>query len=237
MPVVSLHDDSFDAWLAGRSAKFRSSMRRLERLFKDEGGTMRLSTTQTLHEDVELFARLHAMRWEGRGQSRLSALGDRLSKTLLDIGNALLNDKHSLASDTSPRFRLRIMELAGEAICADISIAGGGEIVGFNMGWDERFKRLSPALLAFLYKIRDGFDYGDRRVQLGWGGHTYKLRFANGDAPVAWSLMLPPSRRLPIALAHTAPLASSAWVREKGKRLLTTEQIDRLRPLARLMPR
>lgn len=237
MPVVSLHDDSFDAWLAERSAKFRSSMRRLERLFAQEGGTMRLSTTQTLRQDVQSFARLHAMRWEGRGHSRLSALGDRLLETLLDTGHALLDDKPANASDGGPRFRLRIMEIAGEAICADISIAGGGEIVGFNMGWDERFKQLSPALLAFLYKIKDGFDYGDHRVQLGWGGHSYKLRFANGNAPVTWNLVLPAGPRLPIALAHTAPLASSAWIREKGKRLLTNEQIDRLRPLARLMPR
>jgi CelD/BcsL family acetyltransferase involved in cellulose biosynthesis len=237
MPVVSLHDESFDAWLAGRSAKFRSSMRRLEKLFKQEGGTMRLSTTQTLRADVESFARLHALRWVGRGQSRLSALGERLTSTLLDAGQALLSNEHPGTNGTGPRFRLRIMELDGEPICADVSVAGGGEIVGFNMGWDERFKRLSPALLAFLYKIKDGFDYGDRRVQLGWGGHTYKLRFANGDAPVTWSLILPAGPRLPLALAHTAPLAGSAWVREKGKRLLTTEQIDRLRPLARLMPR
>jgi CelD/BcsL family acetyltransferase involved in cellulose biosynthesis len=237
MPVVSLHDDSFDAWLAGRSAKFRSSMRRLERLFKEEGGTMRLSTTQTLRADIESFVRLHAMRWQGRGESRLTALGDRLSETLLDAGQALLSDEHPEAGETGPRFRLRIMEIAGAAICADISVAGGGEIVGFNMGWDEGFKRLSPALLAFLYKIRDGFDYGDLRIQLGWGGHSYKLRFANGDAPVTWTLMLPAGPRLPVALAHAAPLAGSAWIREKGKRLLSTEQIDRLRPLARLMPR
>jgi CelD/BcsL family acetyltransferase involved in cellulose biosynthesis len=177
------------------------------------------------------------MRWEGRGHSRLSALGDRLKGTLLDAAQALSDDKRANANDTGPRFRLRIMEVAGEAICADISIAGGGEIVGFNMGWDERFKRLSPALLAFLYKIRDGFDYGDRCVQLGWGGHTYKLRFANGDTPVAWNLLLPPGPRLPLALAQIAPLATSAWAREKGKRLLTPEQIDRLRPLAVRMPR
>lgn len=237
MPVASLHDDSFDTWLTGRSKKFRSSMRRLERLFGDEGATMRLSTTQTLHEDIESFVRLHALRWEGRGESRLSALGGRLSGTLLDAGQALLGDRHSHASGSGPRFRLRIMEIDGEAICADVSIAGGREIVGFNMGWDERYKRLSPALLAFLYKIKDGFEHGDRRVQLGWGGHTYKLRFANGDAPITWNLMLPAGPKLPIAVAHIAPLAGSAWVREKGKRLLNTEQIDRLRPLARLMPR
>jgi CelD/BcsL family acetyltransferase involved in cellulose biosynthesis len=64
MPVVSLHDDSFDAWLAGRSAKFRSSMGRLERLFVQEGGTMRLSTTQTLREDIESHA---STRCAGRG--------------------------------------------------------------------------------------------------------------------------------------------------------------------------
>jgi CelD/BcsL family acetyltransferase involved in cellulose biosynthesis len=237
MPVVSLHCDSFESWLAGRSAKFRTRMRRLERLFKEEGGTMRLSTPETLHADVESFARLHAMRWEGRGESRLTALGAGLQETLLDAGHALLSNEQPHATHSGERFRLRIMEVAGEAICADISIAAGGEIVGFNMGWDERFKRLSPALLALQYKIREGFANGDRRLELGWGGHTYKLRFANGDAPVTWSLMLLPGPRLPLTLAYTAPLVSSAWIREKGKRLLTSAQIDKLRPLARLLPR
>jgi CelD/BcsL family acetyltransferase involved in cellulose biosynthesis len=236
-PVVSLHDESFDAWFAARSGKFRTSMRRLERLFEAEGGTMRLSTPDTLAADLESFARLHAMRWEGRSASRLTALGQHLTATLLDAGHALFASERAQAIRPGSRFRLRIMEVDGEAICADLTIAAGGEIVGFNMGWNERFKRMSPTLLAFLYKIRDGFLYGDRRVQLGWGGHMYKLRFANGDAPVTWSLLLPPGRRLPIAFAYTAPLVSSAWIRDKGKRALTPAQIDRLRPLARLMPR
>jgi CelD/BcsL family acetyltransferase involved in cellulose biosynthesis len=237
MPVVSLQEDSFDTWLAGRSAKFRSSMRRLERLFDGEGGTMRLSTADTLQADVESFARLHAMRWERRGDSRLTVLGDRLQETLLDVGHALLSDEPQHVPHPGKRMRLRIIEVAHVAICADISIAAGGQSVGFNMGWDERFKRLSPPLLAFLDEIRHCFAYGDRCFELGWGGNAYKLRFANGDTPVTWNLLLPSGPRLPLALAQTAPLATSAWAREKGKRLLTTEQIDRLRPLARLMAR
>jgi CelD/BcsL family acetyltransferase involved in cellulose biosynthesis len=226
-PVVTLSGGSFDSWLAGRSSKFRASMRRSERLFADAGGSMRLSTAQTLREDVQAFARLHAMRWEGRGHSRLAALGERLTQTLLEAGAAL----------APSRFRLRVMEVGGEPICADISIAAGGEVLGFNTGWDERFKRISPALLAFLYKIRDGFEHGDRRVQLGWGGHSYKLRFADGDDPVAWGTLLVPGRGLPLALARAAPLLGSAWIRASGKRLLSPAQIDRVRPLARLMPR
>jgi len=236
-PVVSLHDESFDAWFAARSGKFRTSMRRLERLFEAAGGTVRLSTPDTLAADVELFARLHAMRWENRGASRLTALGQRLTGTLLDVGHVLLASEQAQAAQSASRFRLRIMEVDGEAICADLSIAAGGEIVGFNMGWNERFKCMGPALLALLYKIKDGFLHGDRRLQLGWGGQAYKLRFANEDAPVIWGMLLPPGRRLPIALASTTPLVSSAWIREKGKRVLTPGQIERLRPLARRLPR
>ncbi len=237
MPVVSLREGSFDAWLAGRSAKFRSSMRRLERLFEGEGGTVRLSTAATLRADVESFVRLHAMRWERRGDSRLTALGERLRETLLDVGRVLLDEELQQLTHPGKRLRLRIMEVGGEAVCADISIAAGGQIVGFNMGWDERFKRLSAPLLALLDEIRHGFAFGDRCFELGWGGNAYKLRFANGDTPVAWNLLLPLGPRLHLALAQAAPLAGSAWAREKGKRLLTSEQIDRLRPLARLLPR
>ena len=236
MPVVSLREDSFEEWFQDRSAKFRSNTRRLKRLAEQEGATTRLSTPQTLRADAESFLRLHALRWEGKG-SRLTALGERLTEMLVDVGMGLLSERHESTVERGPRFRMRITEVEGEAVCVDISIAGGGEIVGFNMGWDERFKRFSPALLAFLNEIADGFAFGDRRVQLGWGGNTYKLRFANGDDPVAWSLLLLPGHRLPIALARTAPLTTSAWARNHGKRLLNAEQIERIRPLARLMPR
>ena len=74
-PIVSLHEESFAAWLSTRSAKFRTKMRRLQRLFASEGGATRLSDTGTLGEDVASFARLHSSRWEGKGgHSRLVAL-------------------------------------------------------------------------------------------------------------------------------------------------------------------
>ncbi len=236
-PIISLHDESFEAWLASRSSKFRTSMRRLTRLFEAEGGTMRMSTTQTLQADVRSFARLHAMRWEGRGHSRLGALGERLEHTLCDAGYELLEDEWSAASGTWARFRLRMLEIGTEAICADLSLAAGGEVVGFNTGWDEHYSHLSPTLLAFLHKIEEGFRHGDKRVALGWGEHGYKLRFANGNAPIAWSLLLAPGARLPLALASTAPLIGGSWMRSSGRRLLTDAQIERLRPLARKLPR
>lgn len=230
-PTVTLHEESFAAWLSTRSAKFRTKMRRLARLFASEGGTSRLSDTGTLAGDLASFARLHSSRWEGKGgHSRLVALGARLQEMLHDVGSA------SLREDPR-RFRLRLLEVAGEAICAEVSIAAGGEIVGFNNGWDERFKRLSPPLLALLHDIEDGFAHGDRRLQLGWGGNMYKERFANGNDPVAWSLMLAPGPRAALALAHAGPLLGSSWLRGSGKRLLSKGQLDRLRPLARRLPR
>jgi CelD/BcsL family acetyltransferase involved in cellulose biosynthesis len=230
-PIVSLHAESFDEWLSTRSAKFRRNMRRLGRMFVDEGGTMRLSDAGTLGGDVASLSRLHATRWEGKGgHSRLVALGGRFDAMLADVGHALL-------IDDPRRFRLRLLEIAGETVCAEVSIAGGGEIVGFNNGWDERYKRLSPPLLALLHDIEEGFAHGDRRLQLGWGGNMYKQRFANGNDPVAWSLLLAPGRRLPLTLASVGGLLGSSWLRGSGKRLLSESQLDRLRPLAGRLPR
>jgi CelD/BcsL family acetyltransferase involved in cellulose biosynthesis len=282
-PIVSLHDESFDAWLATRSAKFRTSMRRLQRLFDAAGGAMRLSTSETLAQDLEAFQRLHAARWAGLGQSRFVALGEPFAEMLRDAGSALLaigdpasdagsallaagdpiSDAGSAlpatgdpASDageprahsrqaaglaskpaSGPRFQLRLLEIAGEAICADVSIVGGGEIVGFNNGWDERFKRMSPPLLAFMYDVEEGFARGYRRLQLGWGGNMYKQRFANGDDPVAWSLLLMPGARAPLTLARAGPLLAASWLRASAKRMLTPRQLERLRPLAARLPR
>lgn len=197
-------DGGYDGWLEGRSAQFRKTLRRRARAFEREGGTMRLATAATVDADVATFARLHRARWDGRGDSRLVGLGPRLEPWLRDLAERLLAQE---------RFRLWIAEVGGESICADLSIAAGGEVVGVNTGWDERFKRLSPVQLVTARKIEDCCERGERRLNMGWGSLDYKRAFADGSEPVAWDALFVPGRRLPRTLAHEARRAATARLR------------------------
>src|ERR1022692_2155840 len=116
VPTVPLREQSFEAWLQSRNSRFRNNFRRYRRRFVEEGGTERLSTPETLTRDIETFARLHTVRWEGRGTSRLVALGERLPAFFEELARAL----------PAGRFRLLMLELDGKPICAHLAIAAGG---------------------------------------------------------------------------------------------------------------
>jgi CelD/BcsL family acetyltransferase involved in cellulose biosynthesis len=221
-PTVWLQGKSCETWLAGRSSKFRSKMRRLERRFDEAGGSWRMSTEATLPRDIELFRQLHAARWQGRGNSTVVAYGQRIHDMLSEAGLALIADE---------RFRLWVMEVAGEAIAANIYVCGGGIAVGINGGWDERWKRLSPPLLATMHAIEDSIAREERRLDMGSGAGSHKTRFSDGESPVAWAVLLTPGRRLARTLALTAPMLAGSAVGNLARRVLNPEQVRTLRAL------
>jgi len=224
-PNVSLAAGSFDEWFAGKSSNFRSQMRRARRQFDAAGGTVRMTVPATLQDDIDIFVRLHASRWEGRGRSALVGLGEALPAVLNDVGTALLHD--------DGRFRLQILEIKDRPISAQLFFAAGGEVVYFNGGWDEQFAHLKPAMLAILIAIEEAFVRNDECLDLGSGAVQYKLRFADGDNPVCWQVLMVPSPRLPITFASMAPTFVSRWTRTTTKRVLGPKQVDRLRDLRR----
>jgi CelD/BcsL family acetyltransferase involved in cellulose biosynthesis len=221
-PTVSLQGVSLEAWLAGRSSNFRRSMRRLRSRFGEAGGTWRMSTEATLQRDIDTFQRLHAARWHGRGESALVAHGQRLGAMLNDAGRNLIADE---------RLRLLVSEIEGEAIGTDIYLCGGGIVTGINGGWDEAWRRLSPPLLATIHMVEDSINRGERRMDLGPGAQSHKTRFANGDSPVAWSVLMTPGPRLAQTFALTAPVLAASTARTLAKRVLTPEQVHGLRRL------
>jgi CelD/BcsL family acetyltransferase involved in cellulose biosynthesis len=221
-PTLTLRHPSFEAWLASRSSRFRANVRRYRRLFEEEGGTYRRATRETVAADIATFAGLHAARWVQRGASRLVAQGERLPAFLAELADGLLEQE---------RFRLLLLELDGQPICADLWIAAGGEVTGVNIGWDERFKRLSAPRLAFLHTLEDAFARGERRLNLGWGRVDYKQGYANGGDMVAWDALLIPGAGLARTLPRALPLAASRRARQSAKRLLSQRHADRLSEL------
>jgi CelD/BcsL family acetyltransferase involved in cellulose biosynthesis len=223
-PTIALRHSSFEEWMASKSANFRSQMRRTRRQFAAAGGRVRLCTEETAHADVEAFMRLHAGRWEGRGSSGIVAGGERLSAMLEAVARA-----HA----TNGRLRLWMLEIESQPISAQLFIAAGGEVAYVNGGWDERFARLKPAMLGILHAVEDSFARKEQRIDLGGGEQSYKLRFADGNDPVAWTIIMLPNRRLPLTRARTMPMLVSHALRGAAKRTLTPEHANRLRAIRR----
>lgn len=221
-PTVSLSAPSFEDWLAAKSSNFRGQMRRLSRRLQADGGTTRTSTATTLNADVDAFVALHGARWEGRGDSNLVAFGDRLAPMLREVGERLIE---------SGRFRMRMIDIDGEPISAQLFLAAGRRVLYVNGGWDERFARFKPPMLGLLGAVEDAFQQGERTLDLGLGEQQYKLRFADGNEPVAWSVLMAPSRRLPLTWARTAPMLARSAAIDAVKRGLSPEQADRVRRL------
>jgi CelD/BcsL family acetyltransferase involved in cellulose biosynthesis len=219
-PIVSLHDESYVAWLAGKSSNFRSQMRRLGRQFAAAGGTTRSSTVDTLATDVDAFMRLHASRWEGRGESHLLTARDVVAATLVDMGARLIE---------SDRFRLRLLEVDGEPISAQLFLAAGGRVLYVNGGWDERFARLKPPMIGILGMVEEAFGHGEQCLDLGVGDQPYKGRFADRDEPVAWTMLLLPRARLPLTCARVLPTIANTTLRRTIKRRVPTTQLQRYR--------
>jgi CelD/BcsL family acetyltransferase involved in cellulose biosynthesis len=221
-PTVSLTAGSFDTWLGTRRRKFRAEMRRRRRRFSELGGSSRLSTHETLDADIRTFIHLHAARWEERGSSSIVAMGERMPAMLEEVARAELD---------AGRFRLSLLEIEGEPVSAQLCAAAGGEVLFINAGWDERFAQLSPALLAKLYAIDDAFTRGEERIDLAPGEQPYKLSLADGDDPVAWTILMVPSRRLPLTYVRSVPTLASRRMRDVAKRALPAEWVDRLRAM------
>jgi CelD/BcsL family acetyltransferase involved in cellulose biosynthesis len=222
-PTVQLREESFDAWFANKGSHFRGHMRRHRKQFLAAGGMERSTTAETLGSDVATFIRLHASRWEEqRGESNLVAFGPSLPAMLDDAGRRLLAEE---------RFRLRLLEIDGEPISAQLYLMAGKRVLYFNSGWDERFARLRPTMVGILAAIEDAFQRGDRLIDLGLGEQAYKMRFADGNDPVAWSVLMVPSRRLPLTYARTFPTLAASSVRETARRALPAGRIDQLRAL------
>jgi len=227
--VVSLAAGSFDEWMAGKGSHFRKRMRKVRRDVEAAGGSWRSSTAQTLQADVAAFMRLHAARWEGRGESAIVVRERQLTAVYEEVAA-----EHLAAG----RFRLYLVELDGEPVAAELLAAAGGEVSSINGGWDEAHARIGVSNACMLHAIEDAFARGDRRLDWGPGDQLFKRRFADGNDPVCWTLLLVPRPRMPLTLARVAPMVARVEGREALKRALPPERLERVRALrARLVGR
>jgi CelD/BcsL family acetyltransferase involved in cellulose biosynthesis len=199
-PVLDL-EGSFDAWFSERRSKDRSDATRRRRRLEDAGGTLR-----RVDDPAELGAalagtfRAHQGRWAGRGGS---AVGPA---TELMVGEAA---RELFAQG---RLRVHVMELDGEIVAGVVNVAAGEEVAGWLMGFAPAAARFAPAAQLAIASIRDAFEIGAARFDLGSGDDEYKARLGGRDEPVIWLHVLP-AGVAPHAVRLAPERARTAWRR------------------------
>ena len=186
-PEISLAG-TVDEWLATRSSKFRQQMRRAERAVERAGGRVVLATSEAeIERGCDAFARLHAGRWSDENDP---------SYLTPNWFAAIRTAAPHLAA--AGELRLWLLELDGQVVAVELSLAAGGEVEFFNGGWDRSAAKFSPALLIRFAAVKDAFARGERRLSMGGGRHEYKLRFATGESPLRFGGLVPRNIRYPL---------------------------------------
>jgi len=201
-PAVSLDGLDFDGWLQTKSSSFRRWTRQGRRRIDAAGATFRLADETTLERDVRRLLELHHVRREGRG----TALdGPGLEQMLVNAGRELLPAGH---------FRLLCLDAGEKTVGAQLLIAAGTEVAGWNGGFDASYSKWSPAMHILIEGIRDAAERGEARFDLGPGDQAYKHRLADGDRQLCSRVLLPHGRGYPLARTRFALRSARPQLRQ-----------------------
>jgi CelD/BcsL family acetyltransferase involved in cellulose biosynthesis len=215
-PAVNLPAGPPETWFAGRSSNFRSQMGRMRRKLERQGGIVRqISDASEIPGTLRALLKLHAGRWEGRGESGLARAG--VAEMLGEAADALGPD----------RLRLWTAEIDGEPISVQLFIAAGGEVKYWNGGWSEEHAALKPSMLTILAALEDAISRGERRLDLGVGTHPYKLRFADHEDTLTWGGLVVHNRRWARTTSELAP-ATLRYRTKQAVRSMPAPVVERL---------
>ena len=204
-PTLALDGTDYAAWLASRSRNFRSQLGRRRRQLERAGASLRMASgPDEVAAGLSAFAALHHRRWADRGGS--GVLDERVERMLADV-----------AAELAPcgRFRLWVLEVDGEPVSSQVLVGAGGELAYWLGGFDEAWASHQPALQTLVAAAEHAWSVGDRRLDLGAGGQSYKYRLADGEELLEWRVLVPGGRRQPLALATLAPRHGTRAVVER----------------------
>jgi CelD/BcsL family acetyltransferase involved in cellulose biosynthesis len=204
-PTLCLEGTTYEAWLGSRSRNFRSQVGRRRRQLEKAGASLRLAEgPDDVDASLRAFADLHHRRWADRGGS--GVLDARVERML-----------RAAAAELAPlgRFRVWVLEVDGAAVSSQVLVAAGGELAYWLGGFDEEWASRQPALQTLVAAAEHAWAVGDRRLDLGAGGQSYKYRLADGEDELEWRVLVPTGRRQPVALATLAPRHGTRAVVER----------------------
>jgi CelD/BcsL family acetyltransferase involved in cellulose biosynthesis len=195
LPVIRLDDGDYEAWLAARPKKFRQEAGRKRRRIDDAGAEFALAEdTAALDAAVGAFERLNAARWRERGGTNAVVPGLRemfreTATELLPVG----------------RLRAYTIKIKERIIAVNILLAAGGEVAGWNSGFDDEWAKFSPSMLLTLHAVADAVGRGDRHIDMGPGEGGYKSRLADEVEEIAQVMLIPRDAGYPLSRLRFTP--------------------------------
>ena len=191
-PVLSIEGQSWEGFLASRSANFRQQVGRRERRLKREhGATFRFADDPGgLERDLETLFRLHDARWAG-GSDAFS--GPRRAFHREFAGKALERGW----------LRLWFLEVDGRPVAGWYGFRFGGAEWYYQSGRDPAWERWSVGSVMLVHTIRAAFEDGCREYRFLLGDEAYKSRFMSHD-PGLETVLLPTTTTGRAAMAGAA---------------------------------
>ena len=171
--VVHLDGRSWDDVLKGASRNSRKSIRRWERRLQERYDVRyRCADASTLSADVDLFLKLHWMRWG----AETNVLTPDRKPFLQDFA------AHALARGW---LFLRFLELDGEPVAAGFNLRFENIEVFFMLGMNPSWRHESVGLALAHHGIARSAAAGMQEFHYLRGSQPYKDRLPNEDRPVA----------------------------------------------------
>lgn len=160
---------SYDAFLAERSANFRSQARRRRRNLERVGRMeIRTADATSVAADIETLIRLHHARFGDASRVLRGPRGD-------------LHREWAALAERRGELRLRILELDGVPVAANYALARGGREWFYQSGRDPAWQRFSPGFVLMNACIAAAIAEGATHYLLLRGDESYKARFATHD--------------------------------------------------------
>jgi CelD/BcsL family acetyltransferase involved in cellulose biosynthesis len=161
-PVAELAP-SMDEHLRQLDPKFRTNLRRSENKLMKAGAVRFLRGPELVHDLI----RLHASRWESRGESGVLA-GDDLQHFHQESGQRMA--EHGL---------LRLFGLAvdGRCIAVQYNLAAHGCMYAYLSGFDAEWARFSPGAVLLKHSIEDAISEGIHTFDFLRKGEAFKFEW------------------------------------------------------------
>ena len=171
-PVLRFSEDSWDSFLATRSANLRQQVRRKERqLAATYDVRFRLADDEDrLDEDMDTLFALHGARWAA-GRSSFSGM------------EGFHREFAAMAFERG-WLRLWFLELDRRPVAAWYGFRLGDVEAYYQAGRDARFDRRSVGFVLLAHTIRAAFEDGVHEYRLLRGDEGYKYRFTDIDPGV-----------------------------------------------------
>jgi CelD/BcsL family acetyltransferase involved in cellulose biosynthesis len=180
-PILRFPDDSWDAFLASQSQRFRKSTRNLRnRLERNHEVSYRYADSATLEGDLDAVFRLHRARF---GEHACNFCGEH---------EAFQREFAALALERG-WLRLLLLEVDGEPVSSEYGFVFQNSYFSYQGGRDPMWDRESVGFLLEVESIRRTIEERAAEYRFLGGEEDYKYRFPTED-PRLETVVAPASR-------------------------------------------